>query len=896
VEILEIRALRGPNYYSRYPVIFMKLDIGDLEDRSTDKVEGFRESLEALMPTLIEHRCSLDRRGGFFERVDSGTWAGHIVEHVALELQCLARTEVGFGKTFDTKAKGVYAIVYRYRDEEVGIEAGKAAVKVVQNLYDGETTDIRAIVYDLKDIREKNLFGPSTQSIVDEAKKRGIPVIRLNRESFAQLGYGVHQRRIQATMIDSTSALGVEIADDKDRTKEILGEMGIPVPKGYKCDTFEEAVRAASRIGYPVVTKPLSANHGRGITTNINSKDDLEKAFAMAQMIHKTVIVERFLKGFDFRILVIGGKFTAAAKREPASVIGDGRSTIKELIDEINKDPSRGFGHEKVLTRIKIDEMTERLLDLRKLTLESVLPKDEKLYLKSTANISAGGVAIDVTDEVCPVIRSMAERISKIVNLNIMGIDLIAQSLSEPLSDKNSGVIEVNAAPGFRMHLSPSVGKPRNISAAVVDMLFPPGSKFMIPIIAVTGTNGKTTTVRLISHIIELNGGRVGMTSTDAVVINNEPILFGDYSGPSGARVVLMDQTVDHAVLEVARGGILRRGLGYSESDVGVLLNVSSDHLGEGGIETMDDLASLKAVVLENVKPTGYAVMNADDPLVMKFKDVIKAQVILFSTNPDNPALKENLEKGNMNVTIKGDSMIIQKEGWTSVVAKIVEIPITYQGKAAFNIQNAMAATAAASALGLHEKQIRAGLVSFSPSIGLSPGRMNIVDIGDFKAIIDYGHNMGAIAATGALLSNFSTGRKIRQASGTGNRREEDMREYGRTIAKYYDHVIVADTDTRGRPIGEVAEWVRQGLLEGGLHEDQIQIVLDGRESTLAAMKMAQKGDIVVLQADNVQQVIEDVMKFKESLEGAHPKKGSGIERSCDPTIKPPSGGSSNED
>ncbi|MGA1793486.1 MAG: cyanophycin synthetase [Thermoplasmatota archaeon] len=865
MKILEIRALRGPNYYSRYPTIFMKLDIGELEERPTDKVPDFRKRLEGLIPTLIEHRCSPGYRGGFLERVDNGTYAGHVVEHVAIELQCLARTEVGFGKTFDTNEKGIYHVVYRYRDEDLGIEAGKAAVRIVEAIYRNETVEVRPIVYNLKDIRERNLYGPSTQSIVDEAKRRNIPVIRLNSESYVQLGYGIHQRRVQATMMDNTSAIGVEIADDKERAKELLSTMGIPVPKGYSVWDIDEAKRVADRIGYPVVVKPLVGNHGRGITTDIRTPEELEIAFENARNVNRTVLVESYLVGFDFRILVIDGKFAAAAKREPAFVIGDGRSSIQELIDDINKDPTRGFGHEKNLTRIKVDYMTERLLKMKQLTLESVIPEGEKIYIKSTANLSAGGRAIDVTEEVHPVNRAMAERISQMVGLNVMGIDMIAQDLSQPICEGCGGVIEVNAAPGFRMHLSPSEGKPRNIAANVMDMLFPPGSSSTIPIVAVTGTNGKTTTVRLISHILELNGGRIGMTSTDAVVINNDPILEGDYSGPGGAKVVLMDSTIDHAVLEVARGGILRRGLGYSDSDVGVLLNVTSDHLGEGGINTLEDLANLKGIIIETVKETGHAVLNADDPLVLKFKDNTKGSVILFSMDPQNPALKENLEKGNMNVTVKGESIMIQKGGWTSTVAKVIEIPITYSGKATFNIQNAMAATAAASALGLNEKQIRAGLVSFSPSLGLSPGRMNVVEVKDFKVIIDYGHNMGAIKATGELLPHLAPGKKIRMASGTGNRREEDIIEYGLTLSKYYDHIILTDTDLRGRPPGEVAGLVKKGLIQGGMKESDITIVLDGREATQAALDMAEKGDIVVLQADNVQLVIQDVMDYKEN-------------------------------
>lgn len=859
-----MRALRGPNYYSRYPVIYMKLDIGELEERPTDRSEGFRENIEKLIPTLYEHRCSIGEAGGFFKRVERGTWAGHVVEHVAIELQCLARTEVGFGKTLDTDEKGIYDVVFRYRDESVGMAAGRAAVKIVDNLFIGKMTEIKPIVHNLKEIREKNLLGPSTQSIVNEAKKRNIPYIRINDQSHVQLGYGQYQRRIQATMMDSTSALGVEIADDKERSKNILRSMGIPVPIGHSVDDLEEAKKVAERIGYPVVVKPTVGNHGRGITTDIGDEGELGRAYDIARKVYREVIIEKHLQGFDYRLLVIDGKLAAAALREPAYVLGDGSSTVSELIEEVNRDPSRGFGHEKNLTRINIDYMTERLLKMKGLTLETVLPRGEKVFIKSTANLSAGGKAIDVTDMVHPMIRSMAERISKIIGLNVMGIDLISPTVSEPLNEDHSGVIEINAAPGFRMHLNPSEGKPRNVAENVIDMLFPPGSKYMVPIVAVTGTNGKTTTVRLISHILGLNGKNVGMTSTDAVVIDNVPILEGDYSGPGGAKAVLMDSTIDHAVLEVARGGILRRGLGFNDCDVGVLLNVTSDHLGDGGINTLENLVRLKSTVIESVRETGHAVINADDPLALTTQENSRGEVVLFSLDPEHPALAENLEKGNMNVTFKDGSIVIQKGGWTSVVAKVIEIPITYNGKAIFNIQNAMAAVAATSSLGLNGRQIRAGLVSFSPSIGLSPGRMNIIEIDKFKAVIDYGHNTGAIKATGGLLPHLSKGRKIRMAAGTGNRRDEDVIEYGRTLSRYYDHVVITDTDPRDKTPGFVADLVKQGLLDGGFTEDDMTIVLDGREATKAALDMAREGDIVVLQADDVKLVIQDVMDYKD--------------------------------
>jgi len=866
MEIKELRALRGPNFYSRYPVIFMKLDIGKLEEKPTDLVPGFRAEIEAMMPTLMEHECSLGKRGGFLERVTRGTWAGHVTEHIAIELQCLAKTDVGFGKTYNTDDIGIYNVVYRYRDEAVGLEAGKFAVQIVEQLYKNESTIIQPFVHELKRIREKRLYGPSTQSIVNEAKKRGIPQIRLNENSYVQLGYGVHQRKIQATIMDNTSALGVEIADDKESTKNLLSSLGIPVPEGYTAQNIDEAMRIIASIGYPVVVKPLTGNHGRGITTHINTGEELKIAFQIAAKVCGTVLIEKFLVGADYRVLVIDGKFAAAALREPAHVVGNGKDTIQELITEINTNPARGYGHEKNLTRITIDNMTERLLSIKKLSLQSILPAGEKVFLKSTANLSTGGSALDVTGDVHPLVKSMVERISRIVGLNVVGIDIIAPSLQIPLKYGESGVVEVNAAPGFRMHLNPSNGTPRNIAAQIVDMLFPPGAAHNVPLVAVTGTNGKTTTVRLISHILQLNGNTVGMTSTDGVEIDNEPIMVGDYSGPEGAKKVLMDSTIDHAVLEVARGGILRRGLGFDECDVGILLNITSDHLGEGDINTLEDLARLKSTLIETVKPTGYSIFNADDPLVLSFLDKTKGQTILFSVKPDNPVLKENLEQGNMNVIYEEDQIKIQKGGWTASVANVLEIPITYNGKALFNIQNVLAAVAATSALGLNDIQIRAGLVSFSPSIGQSPGRMNIFDLDNFKVLIDYGHNIGAIEATGEFIQELAPGKKIRMAAGTGNRRAEDIIEFGTTLSSYYDHVIITDPDPRNRKHGETTQLVRQGLLQGGFTDDMITLISDERKATKVALDMADQGDLIVLQADNVGGVIQDVLDYKENI------------------------------
>lgn len=867
MKINELRALRGPNYYSNDPVIFMQLDLQELETKPTNLVSDFKTNLEKMLPSLYEHKCSIGSVGGFFERVSTGTWAGHVVEHIALELQSLIGHEVAFGKTFTMDEPGIYNLVYRYLDEATGLRAAELSVNIVEKLFDGILTNIPPIIHELKEIAAASLFGPSTQAIVNEASRRDIPYIRLNSESYVQFGQGVNQRRIQATMMDNTSAIGVEIADDKDRTKSLLSSMGIPVSQGTVVHSIEEALHAADIIGYPLVVKPLRGNHGRGITINITNSQELSRAMQLAGEICHTCIVEKFLQGFDFRILVINGEFVAAALRDPAFVLGNGKDTIQDLIIEINQDSERGNGHEKNLTQITIDDSTINLLARQKLTLESILPDGQKIYIKATANISSGGTALDVTEKVHPLNQRMAERISQIVDLNVVGIDIIAESLEQPIDWDNAGVVEVNAAPGFRMHLNPTKGTSRNIASHVVDMLFPPEVEHSIPIVGVTGTNGKTTTTRLISHILQVNGDIVGMTSTDGVYKNDIPILKGDYSGPEGALKVMMDTTVEKAVLEVARGGILRRGLGFKECDVGVLLNISSDHLGEGGINTLEELVRLKSTVTEAVKPSGYAVFNADDPLVLLRVDKTKGRSVFFSKDSENVTLKTNLVKGHFNITLINDDLVIQEKELIQKVANIQEIPITFNGKAKFNIENAMAAIAATSALGLTIDQIRKGLLSFSPTIEQLPGRMNVIDIRGFKVLIDYGHNIGAIDATNRFINELMPGRIIRMAQGTGNRRTQDIFEFGVALSKYSDYIVLCDADPRERPLGETANIVKDGLLKGGFAPKRITVVLDEREAAEVSLKMARPGDIVVLQVQNINQVTQDVLDFKAKLE-----------------------------
>lgn len=628
---------------------------------------------------------------------------------------------------------------------------------------------------------------------------------------------------------------------------------------------LEEAKQACEDLGFPVVVKPYAGNHGRGITTNINSQAHLEEAFDLAKEVSSWIIVEKFLKGQDYRVLVIDGKFEAAALRKPAMVVGDGKSTIKDLIDLANQDPRRGEGHANFLSKILIDEDTDFALEAQGLGLEDIIDKGREVYLKSTANISSGGSAEDVTDKVHPTNRLMVERISRIIGLNLMGVDIIAETLEESLLDQEAGIIEVNAGPGLRMHLNPSEGRPRNVAEPIVDMLFPEDKESSIPICAITGTNGKTTTTRLISHILNLAGRVVGMTSTDGVFVDNVRLQKGDFSGPLGAQTVMKDSTVDTAVLEVARGGILRRGLGFKECDVGVLLNVSSDHLGLGGVDSLEELSRVKGVVTESVKEGGYTVYNADDDLVVARSHLSKGRIIFFSKDKDNPHLKANLEKGNVNISLDDGSIILQTKDSHYAIAEINQIPITFEGRAGFNVENVMAAVGAAYGMGVDRDHVKAGLLSFSPTIGQTPGRMNFYDIGDIKVVIDYGHNVAAVQATGEFFRNIMPGRVIRIAEPTGDRRDQDVYEFGSAMAAYADYFIVADTAPRGRRLGETSLIVQEALLEQGIQPSSIEIINDEEGAVKRALDLAQPGDLVVLQIGKIKEVTDMILDFKES-------------------------------
>jgi len=853
VKILEHRALRGPNYWSRYLTIYMRLDLEELEERPSDEVPGIVERLKQLIPTLHEHRCSVGRPGGFLERVHRGTWAGHVVEHVAIELQNMIGFSVGYGKTVDSYETGIYHVVYRYRDEACGLAAGVEAVDFVEKLFNGEPIDLDAIITRLKEVRDANMLGPSTASIVSAAKARDIPYVRLSDESsYIQLGHGHKQQRFQATVTWNTGLIGYGIADDKNWTKQILNDAGIPVPQGQICYSFDEALAAAQYLGYPVATKPLVGNHGRGVSTDINDDAALREGYDAAHRRHETVVVEQYVKGEDHRLLVIDGKLVAAARRRPAHVVGDGESTLEELVNAENQDPRRGVGHENLLTQIHLDEQSFRLIHHQGLTLESVIPKDEIVWLKSTANLSTGGTATDITDDVHPEVRYAAERIARLIGLDIIGIDLLAETLTRPLDQQSAGVVEVNAGPGFRMHISPTHGQGRDVGKAVVDMLYPdPADNGRIPITAITGTNGKTTTVRLISHLLRHAGRKVGMACTGTIEIDNHVIMRGDYSGPQAAATVLREPTVEHAVLEVARGGIMRRGLGFDECEVGVLLNIASDHLGERDIHTLDELARCKTVVVDAVRPGGTAVLNADDERVLEGAQWARGEIIYFTMNPDSRPVRQHVREHGVAFTVHDERIVMRQGHLEAEIIPVVDVPITFEGHARFNVANALAAAAAAYALGLNAGDIRMGLQTFHPTPGQNPGRTNLIEADGVKVLIDYGHNVPALEALDELVSSLPANRRICVASAPGNRRDEDIEALGTQLGQMHDALFVCETNPRGRELGEAAGLVKRGAEKAG--SAKVEIIMRESDAVERALDEANEGDLLVLVVDDLE-------------------------------------------
>ncbi len=873
MKILTTNVYVGPNQYAHFPVIRHQIDLGILEQWPSAKLgKDFIDGLITALPGLEDHGCSYSVAGGFIRRLreDEGTWFGHIWEHVMLELQNLAGSNVSFGRTRSMENEGCYNVVYQYKQRDVGLGASRIGMQLMFSLVPAEVKE--ALVDEIEDdfdfaeerdefirFAQRKEFGPSTQSLVDAAEARNIPWLRLNEYSLVQFGHGKYQQRIQATITSKTPHIAVEISCDKEDTSSLLRDLGLPVPTQVIVRSARAAVRAANRVGFPVVTKPLDGNQGSAVSINLMDDAPVEAAFetALPSAKGRSVVLESYLSGLAHRMLAVNNKRVAVAKREPGHVIGDGKSTIEELVEIVNQDPRRGIGHEKVLTRLEIDNQANELMNKAEYSKDTVLKTDEKFYLRATANLSTGGTATDVTDIVHPDNRDMAERAIMAVGLDIGGVDFLTDDISRSYKEIGGGIVEVNAAPGFRMHVAPSEGEPRDVSGAVMDMLFPAETPSSIPIAAITGTNGKTTTSRMLSHILKASGHIVGSTSTDGIYIDGHLSVKGDMTGPKSASIVLRDPGVDCAVLETARGGILRAGLGYDTCDVAACLNVTADHLGLKGIDTIEQLAEIKRVVVEIAEDT--VVLNADDDLCLAMADYTKAKTLCYVTiNPAHPLVREHTLGGGRAVVLEqgmnGDMITIYDNGthipllWTHLV------PATLEGKAIHNVQNAMFAAGMAYSMGKSLEDIRHGLRTFTTNFFQTPGRMNIFDEHAFKVILDYAHNPAAIDTMCKTVDRFEVeGRKIVVISAPGDRRDEDVEEMAKLAAGHFDHYICkADDNRRGRDDREIPLLLSKSLKKNGVDESQIQIIEDETEAVDAALELAKAGDLLLIFGDDI--------------------------------------------
>ncbi|WP_171117962.1 cyanophycin synthetase [Ruegeria sp. HKCCA5463] len=890
MKIISTNVFVGPNVWASFPVIRHVIDLGILEEWPSAKIGSeFIDALIEALPGLAEHGCSYREPGGFIRRLreDEGTWLGHVLEHCAIEVQNVAGTDVTFGRTRGTGEPGQYNMVYEYRQRDVGLDAGKLAMRLLMHLLPQSLKD--QVDYDFDpdfnwddELRsfvlraQRKEFGPSTGSLVKAAQERDIPWIRLNSGSLVQFGHGKYQKRIQATITSETKHISVEISCDKEDTHNLLNDLGLPVPQQRMVYSAREAVRAAARIGHPVVVKPLNANHGRGVSINLNSDEEVEAGFAEAKEHSRSraILVESFVTGFDHRMLVVNNKLVAVAKRVPGHVVGDGTHTIAELVDIVNEDPRRGIGHEKVLTMLEIDTQARRLMDAAGVTEETVLPDGEIFYLRSTANLSTGGTAIDLTDVVHPDNRDMAERAIMAVGLDVGGVDFLIDDITKSYKDIGGAIVEVNAAPGFRMHVAPSEGQPRDVAGKVIDMLFPANEETRIPIAAITGTNGKTTTSRMLGHIMKTSGKTVGMTSTDGVYVDGKLSVKGDMTGPKSAQIVLRDPMVDFAVMETARGGLVRSGLGYQRSNVAACLNVSADHLGLGGINTVEELAVVKRVVVESATDT--AVLNADDINCLKMADYAGAdQIFYVTTNPGHSLVKEHIKAGGKAIVLEkgmnGDMLTIYDNGLHIPVLWSHLIPAALEGKAIFNVQNAMFAAAMAYSFGVDLDNIRHGLRTFDTSYFQAPGRMNVYDEHPFKVILDYGHNPAALNAMAALADQLEIkGRRLCVVAMPGDRRDEDIINGAAALAGHFDHFICkADDRRRGRGHDEVPQMMRQALIDNGVDDASITVIPDEVEAVNAGLQQAVPGDLLVIFGDDTTRCWKQIIYF--SSDGATP-------------------------
>ena len=894
MRVLETATYRGPHLYASRPMVRIQLDLGVLEAWPTNRLAGFTDHLLAALPGLEAHGCSYKAHGGLVLRMREGTWLGHVIEHVALELQKMAGVEVGRGKTRSVKGRpGVYNILYVYEGEGLGRAAGRAAIELVHSLLPrdlqgvegldriappvGDLTppffDLRHTLEHLRAIARREMLGPTTRSLVVAARRRGIPVQRLDEQSLIQLGWGARRKLIRASITGQTSHIAVMTAGDKALTKTLLAAAGLPAPRGGVVRTLDEALAQAKRIKGPVVLKPLDGNHGRGVSLGLETPEQVRWGYEQAIKHGRRVIVEEQYVGRDYRILVIGGQVTAVAERVPAQVIGDGASTVAQLIEAVNQDPRRGAGHEQVMTRIVVDDQVREMLSRVDLSLDAVPASGAVVVLRATANLSTGGTAIDRTDVIHPDNAAIARRAALTVGLDVAGIDFMAPDVTRSVRETGGGIVEINAAPGFRMHLEPSEGEPRDVAKAVVENLFPPGARSRIPIVAVTGTNGKSTVVRMVARIAREMGKTVGLTNTTGVYVNDEKILDADASGPKSARMVLRDPTVEVAVLETARGGMLREGLAFDRCDVGIVLNVSADHLGLKGVDTLEDLAAVKSIVSESVSRRGVSVLNADDPLTLRMARHAGGRIGYFTLKGGlemSPFLQKHVAEGGLlaalEPSVRGGELVLHDKGQRWSLMHADALPASLNGMARFNIANALAAILAGHGLGATPQTMARALGAFTSSHAENPGRFNIHDAHGFRVIVDYAHNPGAMRAMGDLVAQLrpQVGRVIGVVSIPGDRRDEDILEMGAIAAEMFDDLIFRELpDGRGRPAGSVVSLLTDGALGAGFPDERIHRILSETRSVDAALRMARPGDLVLVFPTAVDAVWKQVTAFQ---------------------------------
>jgi len=871
MDIRKVLTLRGPNIWANFPVIEAWVDLGEWKDRSSDSIPGFNQRLMSWLPTLVEHRCSAGKRGGFFERLERGTYMAHILEHVVLELETLAGVEVGFGRARETSDEGVYKVVFRYREEKLARACLTTARDLIMAAAEDQPFDVAGAVAQLRETAGQNLLGPSTQSIVDAAIDRNIPYRRLDDQSLIQLGYGAKLRRIRAAETDQTGAVAESIAQDKNLTRTLLQAAGVPVAQGYAVASVEDAWETAEYIGVPVVVKPRDGNQGRGVATNLTTKEQVEAAYAAALQESSSVIVEKFVAGNDYRLLVVNGKLVAASRREPAQVMGDGRHTVAELVAIENRDPRRAEHHSGILSTIHIDDVATNVLKDQGFTADSIPPAGQLVLIRRNANLSTGGTAIDVTELVHPEVAARAIDAAKVVGLDIAGIDVIAADITKPLEAQGGIVVEVNAAPGLRMHLAPSTGEPRPVGEAIVDMMFAPGDDGRIPIAAVTGTNGKTTVTRFLAHVVRGTGKTVGMTCTDGIYINDRRVDSDDCSGPSSAGCVLMNPNVEAAVFETARGGILRAGLGFDECDVAVITNVGvGDHLGLNYINTVEELAKVKRVIVDVVGENGTAVLNANDPHVVAMAPYCQGHVLFFALDGDNPVIRRHRAEGGRAVFVKGKTIYLAQGAHEEPLLNVDRIPMTFSGRISFEVENAIAVIGAAWAMGIPRETIIRQACCFATDESKVPGRFNVMKVWGATVVVDYGHNADSLRAMVQALQTFPHKKCSALYSMAGDRRDADLVNIGEMLGNAFDRVILyEDHCTRGRAPGRIAELMREGLARGK-RVKEVESIQGAIPSMEYALNTVESGELLLLQADTIDESVNFVRDYVQRA-GATP-------------------------